>query len=215
MTLRALRPSARGRDAAVAVVACVHAFVHSGGCRCGGRVESLRFVVCAQAVCAQVFFLCRRCDRGQRYCTRACAARARWTTLRSAGARYQRSRAGRFRHAARQHGYRTRRRAQQKVTHHSPRAVPHSGMVRFASTARASTVRRPAGAEEATDAWDLDAGRDGPRWCPVVRRAGPRCARCGQAGGFVRHHTLARDRHDAPPVPTRRARRRRPRAPTP
>jgi len=40
---------------------------------------------------------------------------ARHTTLRAAGERYQRSRRGRRRHAARQHGYRARRRQRERV----------------------------------------------------------------------------------------------------
>jgi hypothetical protein len=65
-------------------------------------VDSFRFVVCARADCRQVFFLCRRCDRGDRYCSRGCANRARRATLHAAGRRYQHSWPGRLRHAARQ-----------------------------------------------------------------------------------------------------------------
>jgi len=89
-------------------------------------VDSLRFVVCAQPACAQVFFLCPRCDRGQWYCGRACATAVRRATLRAAGARYQDTRRGRRQHAARQARYRERSR--EKVTHHPPRDPPGSGM---------------------------------------------------------------------------------------
>ena len=65
--------------------------------RCGGQVA-----------------ICRRCDRGQRYCSPSCAQAARRASGRAAGARYQRSRPGRMHHAHRQRRYRTRRR---KVTH--------------------------------------------------------------------------------------------------
>jgi len=72
-------------------------------------VDSLRLVFCARADCQQLFFLCRVCDRGQRYCSAACAAHARRRTLQDAGRLYQQSRPGRFRHAARQARYRARR----------------------------------------------------------------------------------------------------------
>jgi len=76
-------------------------------------VDSLRLIICVRPDCQQLFFLCRGCDRGQRYCSRACAGHARRVTLRGAGRRYQQSRPGRFRHAARQARYRARR---EKVT---------------------------------------------------------------------------------------------------
>ncbi|HRP95110.1 MAG TPA: hypothetical protein PL143_02570 [Rhodocyclaceae bacterium] len=65
--------------------------------------------------------ICSHCDRGNRYCTRGCAQRARRASLAAAGRRYQASRRGRQAHAARQRRYRERRR---KVTHHGspPRA---------------------------------------------------------------------------------------------
>ena len=63
-------------------------------------MDSLRLIICGRPDCRQLFFLCRVCDRGQRYCSRACAAHARRGTLEGAGRRYQQSRPGRFRHAA-------------------------------------------------------------------------------------------------------------------
>jgi len=72
-------------------------------------VDSLRLVICSRPDCRRQFFLCRRCDRGQRYCSPACTTHARRRTLNEAGRRYQRSRPGRFHHAARQARYRRRR----------------------------------------------------------------------------------------------------------
>jgi hypothetical protein len=54
----------------------------------------LRFVACARAACGQVFFLCRRCDHGHRYCGSRCAGLARRASVRAAGDRYQASRDG-------------------------------------------------------------------------------------------------------------------------
>ncbi|KQW60304.1 hypothetical protein [Variovorax sp. Root411] len=54
--------------------------------------------------------LCSRCDRGQRYCGRACSRAARSASRREAAERYQRSRAGRIAHAARSRRWRQRQR---------------------------------------------------------------------------------------------------------
>jgi len=56
--------------------------------------------------------LCSRCDRGQRYCGRACSGAARRQSLCAAASRYQRSRGGRIAHAARSRRWRQRCREQ-------------------------------------------------------------------------------------------------------
>jgi len=48
---------------------------------CHGEVV-LRQRVCHGSQCHGVFWICRRCDRGQRYCSTACQADARKATLR-------------------------------------------------------------------------------------------------------------------------------------
>jgi hypothetical protein len=141
-------------------------------------LDSLRFVACARPACGQVFFLCVRCDRGHRYCGRACASVARRAGLRAAGERYQRSFDGRATHALRQQRYRERRRA--KVTHHRREVAPSSAMVR-ASQATSATEAQPA----------TEILAHGPDHPPPQRRR-PCCARCGAAGWYVRHDTLAR-----------------------
>ena len=69
-------------------------------------MDSFRFVICARRECGQVFFLCRWCDRGDRYCDDECTKAARRASLRDAGRRYQRSREGAQGHADRQRTYR-------------------------------------------------------------------------------------------------------------
>lgn len=64
--------------------------------------------------------ICIHCDRGNRYCNRACSQTARRHGLREAGKRYQRSLPGRHRHADRQRRYRARK---QKVTHQGSPSV--------------------------------------------------------------------------------------------
>ncbi|WP_175948342.1 hypothetical protein [Burkholderia pyrrocinia] len=77
-----------------------------------------RLYLCAR--CRAQVFICRRCDRGNRYC-RDCAADARRDNVREAGRRYQRTRRGRFAHAARARRYRARRKF---VTHQGSPTSP-------------------------------------------------------------------------------------------
>lgn len=143
-----------------------------------GRVDSFRFVVCDRADCRQVFFLCRRCDRGDRYCSRACAHQARHATLRAASRRYQQSRRGRGQHAARQAHYRRRRAPREKVTHQTSHAALACGIVTAPSV---RTVTRTVAQEDPDDA-DASDPRRAVSLC---------CARCGRPGRWFRHTTLA------------------------
>jgi hypothetical protein len=140
----------------------------------------LRFVACARPACGQVFFLCRHCDRGHRYCGASCARAARKTSLLGAGRRYQSSREGRRGHAERQQRYRERRR--EKVTHHGRENGAPSAMVRASPAASAMEALPQTGAEASIHVTHL------PR--PEARRVC--CARCGRAGRYLRHETLAR-----------------------
>ena len=65
-----------------------------------------RLFVCAR--CRVQVLLCSRCDRGQRYCGRACSRAARRQSLCAAASRYQRSWGGRIAHAARSRRWRQR-----------------------------------------------------------------------------------------------------------
>lgn len=75
--------------------------------------QSHRLFNCA--ACGQAVHICRACDRGNVYCAGECAATRRTESLRRAGARYQRTRGGATRHAARQSAWRARQ--IQEVTH--------------------------------------------------------------------------------------------------
>ncbi len=72
-----------------------------------------RLFVCAR--CRMQVVLCSRCDRGQRYCGPTCSRAARRDSQRAAGARYQRSRAGRMAHAERSRRWRERHLAHHQV----------------------------------------------------------------------------------------------------
>lgn len=70
--------------------------------------------------CHTQVVICRRCDRGQRYCSAHCSGHARRDSLRRSAKRYRTSVAGRHNNAERQRRYRQRRREEdkKKVTHH-------------------------------------------------------------------------------------------------
>lgn len=71
-------------------------------------VDSGRWFACVR--CHAQVLLCRRCDRGQIYCSRLCSDAARHQFQCEAGQRYQRSWPGRVRHAARSRRWRQRQR---------------------------------------------------------------------------------------------------------
>jgi hypothetical protein len=68
----------------------------------------LRQRLCRAEVCGAVFYVCRSCDRGQRYCSERCREKARREQRRAANRRHQRSEEGRLDHRDRQREYRRR-----------------------------------------------------------------------------------------------------------
>lgn len=61
--------------------------------------------------------ICSYCDHGQIYCSRGCSQEARASSCRLASRRYQNSRQGKLKHAARQSNYMERKRAGIKMTY--------------------------------------------------------------------------------------------------
>ena len=106
-----------------------------------GQAEpgSGRLFLCAG--CRRQVIICSCCDRGQIYCTRLCAMRARRRTLREAGRRYQASHRGRRKHAARMGRYRARR---EIVTHHGSPVPPADDLLPATATAITSDDLTPA-----------------------------------------------------------------------
>ena len=86
-----------------------------------------RVFACRQ--CQAEVVVCRRCDRGQRYCGQACSAQGRRAAQRDSGSRYQHSLAGRSAHARRQGRYRQRLRQRQKKVTHQGSQEPCGGAV--------------------------------------------------------------------------------------
>ena len=87
------------------------------------RERPARIFLCA--CCRVQVLVCSHCDRGQIYCPDQCAAATRQVLQRAAGRRYQKSRAGRFKHAQRMRRWRERRCAvAQIVTHQGSLDTP-------------------------------------------------------------------------------------------
>lgn len=87
-----------------------------------GVDRSVRMRQCRGPGCGAVFYICCRCDRGQRYCCTACRAAARRQQLRVANARYQRCERGRLAHRMRQRAYRERL-VKPRVTYHGSQSA--------------------------------------------------------------------------------------------
>jgi hypothetical protein len=73
-----------------------------------------------------VFYVCSRCDRGQRYCTERCRAKARREQRRAANRRHQQSPEGRLDHRDRQREYRRRLIARRVTDQGSDAAISFS-----------------------------------------------------------------------------------------
>ena len=73
-----------------------------------GEQVLLRQRQCRGGSCGAVFYLCRSCDRGQRYCSERCREKSRREQRRAANRRHQRSAEGRLDHRDRQREYRLR-----------------------------------------------------------------------------------------------------------
>ena len=76
--------------------------------------RSARLFLCAR--CRDQVLLCSYCDRGQRYCSRACSVACRRERRRQTAQRYQDSRGGRLKHAARAACWRNRRRSLRRAS---------------------------------------------------------------------------------------------------
>jgi hypothetical protein len=107
--------------------------------------EPARRFLCAR--CRAPALVCSRCDRGQIYCATGCAAVARLQSQRDAGQRYQRSRPGRFMHAARTQRWRERQALLAVSVARSemarPQSVTHQGSLLPASGAVLVAVPTP------------------------------------------------------------------------
>jgi hypothetical protein len=124
--------------------------------------------VCHWPACGTIFYLCRRCDRGQRYCSPHCRQKALRLQRRQANRRHQQTPEGRDDHRDRQREYRQRQRT--RVTDKSSQSP-----VASASLSERAVI----------NAWPASPA---PNFRPVSRR--PQhgwvvCQICGRRGRWV------------------------------
>jgi hypothetical protein len=136
--------------------------------------DSHRMFHCAG--CHGQVMICRRCDRGQRYCSAECAHSGRRRSVREAGRRYQRSPLGARNNAARQKRWRLR--IATTVTHHT------------STVCRSMREVLLPGQDAGQEARDVRFRRTAVSDCSV-REAERRCDFCGRrCGRYTRLATL-------------------------
>ena len=110
----------------------------------GTRGELLRRRICRGSGCGVVFWICRHCDRGHRYCGERCRQKTQRQQGRDANRRHQQSPEGKLDHRDRQRVYRAKRRLR-RVTDHTSARRPRSVNIKETWT---KTRRRPPFGEE-------------------------------------------------------------------
>ena len=164
--------------------------------------RSARLFLCAR--CRDQVLLCSHCDRSQLYCSAACSYAGRRERRRESAKRYQNSRGGRLKHAARTACWRQRRRSlRQASAGDDIDKVTHQGCPCSAADALLLACDKPnacepnARTESAADAQPTTAG--------AVLSVALLCRRCAQA--LLPHLRLSwlgrstvprRSRHDHP-----------------
>jgi len=127
------------------------------------REVILRQRICR--ACGKLFWICRHCDRGQRYCSESCRQQAYLQERRLANQRHQRSPEGQLDHRDRQRAYRWHLLLAQKSVTDKPSLASSLGP----RMPLAITFRRPSHCES-----------------PSLRFSGwLRCIVCGRRGRFV------------------------------
>ena len=152
--------------------------------------QTARFFLCA--CCCEQVLVCRRCDRGQRYCAGGCAATTRCALQRACAQRYQRSRAGRFKHALRTRCWRARQVALAKIVTHQGSHDPSPDVV-LPATQTTTLAAQPCTTTKSIStptAMYVHAWRC--HWC---------CTPCAALvrQGFLRHSTSQTTRHGHSP----------------
>ena len=176
------------------------------GCAGVRMDQPARLYLCAR--CRVQVILCSRCDRGNRYCGRACSHQAREDARRHTAQRYQCSWRGRIAHAKRAQRWRRRRaeRDAARATGGDAHNVTHQGSRPGVASAPLAAWT-PDIATAATADMPADTTAPGaPQGLAIATRATCWiCRRCGARQpsalrlGFVRHGLAVRRRHDHSP----------------
>ena len=144
--------------------------------------RSARLFLCVR--CRQQVMLCSHCDHGQVYCSPACSLAGRHEHRRHSAQRYQSSRGGRLKHAARTACWRRRRRCLclastdadanadvNKVTHQGCPPMQADASLPACQTSNAcESIELPSSAADVVLPWATP-----PVW------TAPRCGLCGCA----------------------------------
>lgn len=86
--------------------------------------------------------ICRKCDRGQRYCGKVCARASRREQVRESGRRYRRTTKGTVLAAQRQKRYRLQRSGEKTTVTHQGSAPPRQREKRSSAASTVLTQRR-------------------------------------------------------------------------
>ena len=144
--------------------------------------------------CRRQVRICTSCDRGNVYCAECSPEAARQRVLK-AGARYQRTEAGRLNHSLRQQRYLDR--VEEKMTHRGPPSEPDSVQPRVCP--ETDVLNQLPGCEEVTHECESDhptAGRDADEAAPAAQATGlVPCDLCGRlCSAFARRWPIRRRR---------------------
>jgi hypothetical protein len=132
--------------------------------------DVLRQRFCGWRECGTIFWICRSCDRGQRYCSDHCRQKARREQLRSANLRYRKTLEARLDQRDRQRAYRRRL---------AKRSVMDQGSTRRLSCSRiVSPVPNPPVAA-------FECGKLTQKTRMIHDRGIPCCIICGRRALFV------------------------------
>ena len=164
--------------------------------------RSARLFLCAR--CRDQVLLCSHCDRGQQYCSRACSSVSRCERRREAAQRYQSSRRGQLKHAARAACWRQRRRSLREPGEvGETNKVTHQGCPDGVAQAPLATCNTPSACEpiafigSAHDA--MPAGRGAVSSAAFVCRHCARLLLPHLRLGYLRPNSAGRRRvHDHP-----------------
>ena len=167
---------------------CSRLSLGSGGlsslCRQEAAIRrEFRVFICG--TCGKTVRICRRCDRGQRYCSKPCSREARRKSNREAGRRHRKKPLWRRGNRRRQSDYRQRKKS---VTHHaSARPDPSGTMTAERPTEAAHEQEVKSHAEQAkTQVAQISKSTSGTVRQSPCPRSFLRCDFCRQPLGLER-----------------------------
>ena len=166
-----------------------------------GMDRTARLFLCAR--CRDQVLLCSHCDHGQQYCSRACSSSSRRERRRESAARYQRSRDGRLKHAARTACWRRLRSLRRVSAGGGIDKVTHQGCLQPSADDSLRACDTPSACESSIE---IESANDGASaTANTAPWAALRCRRCAQP--LLPHVRLSwlrprsvrwRDAHDHP-----------------